>query len=513
MLEVPGDRVPPSPSIYAKARSNILTSPFAGPKAEEFVFIPVAARPAVGEGGGRSGGDGAGGLLKVQCPPAMPTWQCPGFKGQCLTVMPAPGPPPPPPQPTPPTADAAGALTLYFGANQMWGLRDYNRSRCTFNGSSSTNISREECVRFQGSTTFPRRLGIGGITVSPSNRSALVGATFTAEMHVATAEVRASLVVSPGGQGVPPAHLTVHVVLDPDENVAVTTITSNPPMEITITTWALPLGSSLPQPCTPTDDPSVPGCLDGTVAAGVDGETGVFWSQRQPLSAKSSRKPISIAMASAVLPRAVDRGGGAGARTSKTSVKKCVAPASTGGAAAGAACVVAVAGTRGSSPLQIATVLMSNLDLCPDHDTATTFVGSPPSPSPSPSTSTSGAPPRARTPRTPCTIDPLNAARARVATVSAAAVAAANKRWWEVFWNTTFVEIPADPTLEQFYYAHSYLIGSASRAGKVAAGLWGPWVHGDSPEWAGDFTLDYNHEANHWGLYAREIRTTPRPRS
>ena len=56
--------------------------------------------------------------------------------------------------------------------------------------------------------------------------------------------------------------------------------------------------------------------------------------------------------------------------------------------------------------------------------------------------------------------------------------------------------------LERFYYGTSYMIGSASRKGKMAAGLWGPWVHCDTPGWEGDFTIDYNHFANHWGLYA-----------
>jgi hypothetical protein len=235
---------------------------FAGPKTEQYIFVPVMAAAPPNDGGyaGGGGSNGRGGtrggsdagLLKVQCPQTVPPWQCPGFEGQCLMVIPISGPPSPPPQPTPPTADAAGALTLYLGANQMWGLREYNRSRCTFDKSDSSsnnhpgnesnfkksNTTRmkereEKCVPFQGDTTFPRRLGIGGITVSPTNSSALVGATFTAEMHVATAEVRASLVASPSDH-----YLTIHVVLDPDENIALTTITSDPPMEVAITSWA-----------------------------------------------------------------------------------------------------------------------------------------------------------------------------------------------------------------------------------------------------------------------------------
>ena len=134
-----------------------------------------------------------------------------------------------------------GALTLYMGSNQMWGLRKYNR--CMFGprrharhaskpGSSPRQEGNEEaseppCVEFQSDTTFPRRLGLGGLTISPTNISILAGATFTAEMHIATAEVRASLTSPVTG-----ACLSVHVVLDPDENIALATITSTPTMEV-----------------------------------------------------------------------------------------------------------------------------------------------------------------------------------------------------------------------------------------------------------------------------------------
>ena len=52
-------------------------------------------------------------------------------------------------------------------------------------------------------------------------------------MHIASAEVRANL-TAPGG-----ARLSVHVVLAPDENVVVTTVTSDPPMPITVSSCAV----------------------------------------------------------------------------------------------------------------------------------------------------------------------------------------------------------------------------------------------------------------------------------
>jgi hypothetical protein len=331
----------------------------------------------------------------------------------------------PPPAPTLPSEAASGALTLHMGANQMWGLREYNRCMLGYNQSAKPG-----CVNFESDTTFPRRLGLGGLTFAPTNATILAGATFSAEMHIAVAEVRARLAS-------PTASLTVHVVLAPDENIALTTVTAEPPMEVTVTSWARPLGADLPQPCHPSDDPSVPGCLDGSVNAGVSGEA-VFWSQRQPLG-KSSSKPISIAMANVIT-------GAASQKCTQTTESA-------------AACVVHV----GASPLQVTTVVKSNLDLCPGHDQ----------------------------PGSACDIDPLNASvsRATSASTSTAAIEAANQQWWAAFWNASYVELPGDARLERFYYAHSYLIGSASREGKVAAGLWGPWVHMDSPGWAGDYTL------------------------
>jgi len=108
------------------------------------------------------------------------------------------------------------------------------------------------CVSFDSDTTFPRRLGLGGLTIAPKNATALAGAAFSAEMHIATAEVTARLTSAT-------ASLSVHVVLAPHENIALTTVKADPPMEVAVTSWALPLDAGMKQPCEPTDDPSVPG--------------------------------------------------------------------------------------------------------------------------------------------------------------------------------------------------------------------------------------------------------------
>ena len=59
-----------------------------------------------------------------------------------------------------------------------------------------------------------------------------------------------------------------------------------------------------------------------------------------------------------------------------------------------------------------------------------------------------------------------------------------------------------DPLIERYYYSSQYMIASASRAGKVAPGLYGNWVTTDHPSWNGDYTLNYNHETPYLALYA-----------
>jgi len=100
--------------------------------------------------------------------------------------------------------------------------------------------------------------------------------------------------------------------------------------------------------------------------------------------------------------------------------------------------------------------------------------------------------------------EPLAAARKRVAGLTAADLAALNERhqaWWRGFWARSFVEI-GDPPIERFWYGSHYLMASCSRAGKVPPGLFGNWITTDKPAWAGDFHLNYNHEAPFWGLYS-----------
>jgi hypothetical protein len=63
--------------------------------------------------------------------------------------------------------------------------------------------------------------------------------------------------------------------------------------------------------------------------------------------------------------------------------------------------------------------------------------------------------------------------------------------FWQQFWGRSSVSLgPKWGEAERFWYASQYLIAMASRTGRIAPGLWGPWVSTDSPAWCGGYTLD-----------------------
>lgn len=82
-----------------------------------------------------------------------------------------------------------------------------------------------------------------------------------------------------------------------------------------------------------------------------------------------------------------------------------------------------------------------------------------------------------------------------------AALAAAHRQWWAAFWSRSFIEIP-DKEIEKRWYAALYVMGSCSRPGKAAPGLWGNWLTTDQPNWQGDYHLNYNFQAPFYITYA-----------
>ena len=100
--------------------------------------------------------------------------------------------------------------------------------------------------------------------------------------------------------------------------------------------------------------------------------------------------------------------------------------------------------------------------------------------------------------------DPLAAAQELAAGLDAEKVAKLQQQhaqWWREFWAKALVEI-GDPVLEQRYYLSNYVMGSGSRNPDFPQGLFGLWVTDDDPRWAGDYHLNYNYQAQFYGLYS-----------
>jgi len=109
--------------------------------------------------------------------------------------------------------------------------------------------------------------------------------------------------------------------------------------------------------------------------------------------------------------------------------------------------------------------------------------------------------------------NPLESAKALVAGLTTDQIVSntvAHRQWWSDFWSRSFIEIP-DKTIEQCWYASWYIMGSCSRAGKVAPGLWGNWLTVNDPMWYGDFHLNYNFQAPFYGLYSANHTETTLP--
>jgi alpha-L-fucosidase 2 len=70
---------------------------------------------------------------------------------------------------------------------------------------------------------------------------------------------------------------------------------------------------------------------------------------------------------------------------------------------------------------------------------------------------------------------------------------AAHEAWWRNYWSQSYVQIP-DQAVEKSWFGSLYLLGSVSRAGQYAPGLWGNWILGNM-NWNGDYHTNYNYEA------------------
>jgi hypothetical protein len=97
-----------------------------------------------------------------------------------------------------------------------------------------------------------------------------------------------------------------------------------------------------------------------------------------------------------------------------------------------------------------------------------------------------------------------NAAKELTANLTASKILALetqHRAWWSNYWARSFIEIP-DKEIEKRWYAALYVMGSCSRPGRIAPGLWGNWPTTENPNWHGDFHLNYNFQAPFYMVYS-----------
>ena len=100
--------------------------------------------------------------------------------------------------------------------------------------------------------------------------------------------------------------------------------------------------------------------------------------------------------------------------------------------------------------------------------------------------------------------EPLAHVKARLSEFSAKDLGRlrhSHEQWWARYWSRSWVEIN-DPILKKAYYQSLYSMAAASRDPEFPPGIFGTWVTTDSPRWAGDYHLNYNHMAPFYGLYS-----------
>ena len=80
------------------------------------------------------------------------------------------------------------------------------------------------------------------------------------------------------------------------------------------------------------------------------------------------------------------------------------------------------------------------------------------------------------------------------------------KEWWKDFWSTSYIDFGTDDEklnkVQKYYYGAQYLLGSASKDGELAPGLYGIWHTTDNASWSSDYHMNYNFIATFYGTYS-----------
>lgn len=90
---------------------------------------------------------------------------------------------------------------------------------------------------------------------------------------------------------------------------------------------------------------------------------------------------------------------------------------------------------------------------------------------------------------------------ARAQEAGAEAILAAQRAWWEAYWQRGLASV-GDRAVEKWYYRSLYLSGSMLRPGCQSPGLQGVWCGENYPWWFADYHSNINIQTVYWGLFA-----------
>ena len=108
-------------------------------------------------------------------------------------------------------------------------------------------------------------------------------------------------------------------------------------------------------------------------------------------------------------------------------------------------------------------------------------------------------------------LDPSANASALAASVSASSITLAAQEELQSFFAASSVSLPTQPAIENFWFGAQFFTRAMTAPKSVVdanggllppSGLYGPWATSDSPAWNGDYTLDYNQEAQYYGVFS-----------
>ena len=79
----------------------------------------------------------------------------------------------------------------------------------------------------------------------------------------------------------------------------------------------------------------------------------------------------------------------------------------------------------------------------------------------------------------------------------------ARQEWWKDYWSASYIDFgTADENLnkvQKYYYGAQYLLGSSTREGEVAPGIYAIWHTTDNGWWNSDYHLNYNFMSAFYG--------------